>query len=103
MLTFLCEQIKHLDDALAAMEKRLMAEHRADPQRKLLAGQPGSGPITAQTLVTRIDPTQFKSGRHFAAWLGLTPKQLRQAASSAWAPAAERAMSVYASYSWSAL
>jgi transposase len=75
MLTFLCEQIGYLDDKLAAMEKRLMTEHRADPQSKLLAGQPGIGPISAQTLMTKVDPTQFKSGRHFAAWLGLTPKQ----------------------------
>ena len=47
----------------------------ADPLSKLLAGQPGIGPISAQTIVSKVDPTQFKSGRHFAAWLGLTPKQ----------------------------
>jgi len=75
MLTLLGEQIAHLDEKLAALEARLMAEHRANPQSKLLAGQPGIGPIAAQTLVTKVDPTQFKSGRHFAAWLGLTPKQ----------------------------
>lgn len=75
MLSFLGDQIAHLDDKLAIMEKRLVAEHRANPQSKLLAGQPGIGPISAQTIVTKIDPSQFKSGRHFAAWLGLTPKQ----------------------------
>ncbi len=75
MLSFLGDQIAHLDEKLAIMEKRLVAEHRANPQSKLLAGQPGIGPISAQTLVTKIDPSQFKSGRHFAAWLGLTPKQ----------------------------
>lgn len=75
MLTFLGEQIAHLDEKLAALEARLMADHRANPQSKLLAGQPGIGPIAAETLVTKIDPTQFKSGRHFAAWLGLTPTQ----------------------------
>lgn len=75
MLALLGQQIAHVDATLATMEKRLVAEHRADPQSKLLAGQPGIGPISAQTLVTKVDPTQFKSGRHFAAWLGLTPKQ----------------------------
>jgi len=75
MLALLGQQIAQVDTTLATMEKRLVAEHRADPQSKLLAGQPGIGPISAQTLVTKVDPTQFKSGRHFAAWLGLTPKQ----------------------------
>lgn len=75
MLALLGQQIAHVDATLTTMEKRLVAEHRADPQSKLLAGQPGIGPISAQTLVTKVDPTQFKSGRHFAAWLGLTPKQ----------------------------
>ena len=36
---------------------------------------PGIGPITALTLAMTIDAEQFKSGRHFAAWLGLPPKQ----------------------------
>jgi transposase len=75
MLTFLGEQIAQLDEKLATLETRLVAEHRANPQSKLLAGQPGIGPIAAQTLVIKVNPTQFKSGRHFAAWLGLTPKQ----------------------------
>ena len=63
------------DRKLTVLEQCLVAEHRADPLSKLLAGQPGIGPISAQTIVSKVDPTQFKSGRHFAAWLGLTPKQ----------------------------
>jgi transposase len=75
MLVVLGEQIALLDGKLTVLEQRLVAEHRADPLSKLLAGQPGIGPISAQTIVSKVDPTQFKSGRHFAAWLGLTPKQ----------------------------
>jgi transposase len=75
MLAVLGEQIALLDGKLTVLEQRLVAEHRADPLSKLLAGQPGIGPISAQTIVSKVDPTQFKSGRHFAAWLGLTPKQ----------------------------
>ena len=33
------------------------------------------GPITALTLAIEIDPAQFESGRHLAAWAGLTPKE----------------------------
>ena len=36
---------------------------------------PGVGPITAATLQALVpDPSAFKSGRHFAAWIGLTPR-----------------------------
>jgi len=36
---------------------------------------PGVGPISALSFALTIDPGQFRSGRHFAAWLGLTPKE----------------------------
>ena len=37
---------------------------------------PGIGPITATALLASVgDPKQFKNGRQFAAWLGLTPRQ----------------------------
>jgi transposase len=40
-----------------------------------LARVPGIGPITALNLSVRVDAGQFKSGRHFAAWLGLVPRE----------------------------
>jgi len=52
-----------------------MAWHRADPVGRRLAQIPSVGPIIATTLVMKTpDPRAFRSGRHFAAWLGLTPK-----------------------------
>jgi transposase len=36
---------------------------------------PGIGTVNALTLALTVDARQFESGRHFAAWLGLTPKQ----------------------------
>ena len=40
-----------------------------------LATIPGVGPITAATIQALVpDPGVFTSGRHFAAWIGLTPK-----------------------------
>ena len=37
---------------------------------------PGIGPVIATAVVANIqDDQSFKSGRHFAAWLGLTPRQ----------------------------
>lgn len=52
-----------------------MAWHRADACSQRLAQIPGIGPIGASMLVMKTPaPETFRSGRHFAAWLGLTPK-----------------------------
>jgi len=60
---------------LKAIEVRLMAWHRANTCSRRLAQIPGIGPIGATMLVMKTpDPGAFPSGRHFAAWLGLTPK-----------------------------
>ena len=53
-----------------------MAWHKADPVSQCLATQPGIGPIGAVSFSLKVsDPTGFRSGRHFAAWLGITPKE----------------------------
>jgi transposase len=60
---------------LKAIDARLMAWHRANPDSRRLARIPGVGPIGASALVMKApDPRLFPSGRHFAAWIGLTPK-----------------------------
>src|SRR5882672_6985437 len=60
---------------LKAIEARLRAWHRANADSRRLAEIPGLGPIGATTMVMKTsDPHAFPSGRHFAAWVGLTPK-----------------------------
>jgi transposase len=67
--------IAALDQQIAALDDELMALHKANPVSQLLAEIPGIGPVTAITLAATIEPGNFASGRHFAAWLGLTPKE----------------------------
>lgn len=57
--------------------ERIIAKHsKTNEVCRRLAAIPGVGPTCASAVVATIgDVTQFKSGRHFAAWLGLTPKQ----------------------------
>ena len=74
MLALLGAQIAQVDDKIAELDAQLKAKHQADPASKRLATIPGMGPIGALSLVLTVDPTRFASGRHFAAWLGLTPK-----------------------------
>jgi transposase len=57
------------------VDVKLTAWHRADECSRRLAKIPGVGPIGAVLLRMKTpDPTQFQSGRQFAAWIGLTPK-----------------------------
>lgn len=64
-----------LESELEAVEAKLMAWHRGDATGRRLAQIPSIGPIIATMLVMKTpDPHAFRSGRHFAAWLGLTPK-----------------------------
>lgn len=75
MLALLGEEIGRQDARLAAIDVRLRARHKANPLSQALARVPGIGPITALSLVGEIDPSRFRSGRHLASWIGLTPKE----------------------------
>jgi transposase len=75
MFTLQGSDYARLQVELKAVEARLMAWHRANAASRRLAKIPGIGPIGATTLVMKApDPLLFPSGRHFAAWIGLTPK-----------------------------
>lgn len=64
-----------LQGELRAIEARLMAWHHENEVSRRLTQIPAIGPIGASLLVMKApDPKVFKSGRHFSAWIGLTPK-----------------------------
>ena len=67
--------IDALQDKVADVEARILAWHKANAASQRLTGVPGVGPLTATAIVAAVgDGTQFRSARHFAAWLGLTPR-----------------------------
>lgn len=72
-LALLGHEIDRIEARLAQIDAKLLAQHKATPMIQRLAQIPGIGPITALSLVTRIDISQFKSARHLVASLGLTP------------------------------
>lgn len=74
-LALLERQIGHVEAELAQADAKLLAQHRASPASRRLAEIPGVGWITALTLTLRVDPSQFQSGRHLAAWLGVVPRE----------------------------
>jgi len=75
MFVELGERIAELATRLGELDRKLAKLHRANPLSRQLAEVPGIGPVGALTLALTVDASQFKSGRHFAAWLGLTPRQ----------------------------
>lgn len=75
-LAALVNQMKEVDRQIEAIERELAQIQRAHPVARLLASIPGVGPVTATALAATVpDPTMFRSGREFAAWLGLTPRE----------------------------
>jgi transposase len=60
---------------IAKIEAQLRAWHKGNELSRRLAEIPSIGLIGASLLAMKVtDPHAFRSGRDFAAWLGLTPK-----------------------------
>jgi transposase len=74
-MALLGREITRIEARLAEIEVKLLRQHKADPTSQRLAGVPGIGPIGALSFALRVEPGQFRSGRHFAAWLGLVPRE----------------------------
>ena len=75
-LESLATQLDNLAGEIGKLERRLLAWHRADETSRRLETIPGVGIITATALAASVpDPSVFKSGRQFAAFLGLVPRQ----------------------------
>ena len=76
MLGMLAAQIEAVNGKLRAIEARLMAWHRHDQTSQCLATIPGIGPIGGVSFALKVaDAKAFRSGRHFAAWIGITPRE----------------------------
>ncbi len=68
-------QIRSLRERIDAIERQIMAWHKGNPVSRRLATIPGIGPIIATAIAATVaDAGAFESGRQFAAWLGLVPK-----------------------------
>lgn len=73
----LWNDLERLDKQIADIERRLQTWMKDDKACKAIAAIPGVGLLTATaTVATMGSAKAFKSGREFAAWLGLVPKQI---------------------------
>jgi len=75
-LGHIVDQIRDIESKLEVFERRILAIARNDEVCRRLMTVQSIGPFIATALTATVgDPRNFASGRHFAAWLGLTPRQ----------------------------
>lgn len=76
ILKILIETFTALEAQIKQLDREINRRSKADPVARRLMTIPGVGPIAA-TAITALVPAAeaFKTGRDFAAWLGLTPLQ----------------------------
>ncbi len=72
----LVAQLRSAEEAIAAADDEIMAWHKGNEASRRLETIPGIGVHTASAIAASVpDPSFFRSGREFAAWLGLVPRQ----------------------------
>lgn len=75
-MTLLLEEIRLLEARVQQLERALTEAARASPVCATLLTIPGVGLLTATAMVAAVgDVSHFRSARHFASWLGLTPRE----------------------------
>lgn len=75
-LSAVLAEIEQLELRVKAVERQLLELTRDDPAVQRLRQVPGIGLLTSTALVASAgSAAHFKSGRHLAAWLGITPKE----------------------------
>jgi len=76
ILTVIADQIDEIGGNVSVLEVQILAWHKNNPVSQRLATIPGIGPIIATAIAATVpDPSVFRNGREFAAWLGLVPRQ----------------------------
>jgi len=69
-------QLRLLKAQILEFDRLIMTWHRSNETSRRLDEIPGIGPALATALVAGVaNPKGFRSARHFAAWIGLVPKQ----------------------------
>lgn len=72
----LYDLFRDLDRRIASFDKKIEAVFRSSETCQRIARIKGVGPKTATAIVAAVgDGSEFKNGRHLAAWVGLVPRQ----------------------------
>src|SRR5690606_30156901 len=70
------EEVRSLEDRMQEIERELESVIQEVPTLEALRKVPGIGVLTATALYASVGNVHaFRSGRHLASWLGLTPRE----------------------------
>ena len=70
------EHLREIEAHLADCDREIAQDVRDDPRAQRAARLSGVGVLTASAVAATVaDAHQFRCGRQFAAWLGITPRQ----------------------------
>ena len=76
VMKILADQLRAVDAHLSAIDEEIEAWRRENAAAQALKTIPGVGALISAALLAHVpDPSMFRSGRDFAAWLGLVPRQ----------------------------
>jgi len=71
------QRIRQLEEQIKTLDRRLTQRARVDTNMKRVLAVPGVGVLTASAAIATMGQARaFASGREFAAWLGLVPRQV---------------------------
>jgi transposase len=74
--TMMADAIRTVEGRLGELDLQIATSSKGDDTCRRLSTIPGIGPVTSSTIVALAgDVSRFSSGRDFAAWIGLTPRQ----------------------------
>jgi len=75
-LVVLAAGLQAVQTMIRSIERRIIIQHRSNEASKRLKTIPGIGIVGATAIAATVpDPKVFRSGRDFAAWIGLVPRQ----------------------------
>jgi len=76
ILVVLAAELQAMQTLIGSIEKRITVQHRSSEASQRLESIPGIGVIGATAIAATVpDPKVFRSGRDFAAWIGLVPRE----------------------------
>src|SRR5512145_151959 len=91
MLEDLRAHLTLLDARIEGYDRELEAQAKLSERARRLMQIRGIGPLTALAIVATVgDARDFRSGRQFAAWIGLTPKQFSSGGKNRLGPITKR-------------
>jgi transposase len=76
IMKLLVAHLRAIEESLEMVDEQIATWQKASAPAQVLASIPGIGTITSAAVAASVpDPAAFRSGRDFAAWMGLVPRQ----------------------------